>query len=50
MRRLKYLFLAFLLIFSIVPVKEASATEQNRLMKVKLKNYLGNPSSITLTV
>lgn len=49
MRRLKYLFLAFVLIFSIVPVKEASATEQDRLMKVKLKNYLSNPLSITLT-
>ena len=38
------------MILSILPTYDgASAAEQDSLMKVKLKNYLGNQSSITLT-
>ena len=50
MKRLKYVLIAFMLFLSILPTYDgASAAEQGSLMNVKLKNYLGNQSSITLT-
>ncbi|MDM5210205.1 SpoIID/LytB domain-containing protein [Peribacillus sp. NJ4] len=49
MRSLKYLFIAFFIIFSAFPSPEATATEENTTMEVKLKNYLGNQTSVKLT-
>ncbi|MFP3508817.1 SpoIID/LytB domain-containing protein [Peribacillus sp. SIMBA_075] len=49
MRSLKYLFIAFFIIFSAFPSHEASATEESKTMEVKLKNYLGNQTSVKLT-
>ena len=50
MKRFKYVLIAFMLFLSILPTYGASAAEQGQgpLMNVKLKNYLGNQSSITL--
>jgi hypothetical protein len=42
MKRLKYLFIAFFIIFFAFPSHEATAAEENITMEVKLKNYLGN--------
>lgn len=49
MKRVKYWFITFMLLLSIFPAYEANAAEPGPQMKVKLKNYLGNQSSITLT-
>ncbi|MET3317777.1 UNVERIFIED_ORG: SpoIID/LytB domain protein [Peribacillus simplex] len=49
MRSLKYLFIAFFIIFSTLPAHEAEAAEEYTSMKVKLENFLGNQTSVTLT-
>ncbi len=51
MKRFKYVLMAIMLFLSVLPTYGASAAEQGQgpLMNVKLKNYLGNQSSITLT-
>ncbi len=43
------MFLAFFIIFSTFPSHEAKAAKENTLMEVKLKNYLGNRTSISIT-
>ncbi|MGG4265309.1 SpoIID/LytB domain-containing protein [Peribacillus simplex] len=49
MRSLKYLFIAFFIIFSAFPSQEATAAEESKTMEVKLKNYLGNQTNVKLT-
>ncbi|CAH0239045.1 Amidase enhancer [Peribacillus sp. Bi96] len=49
MRSLKYLFLAFFIIFSTFSSHGAKAAKENTVMEVKLKNYLGNQTSVKLT-
>ncbi|MFJ7930555.1 SpoIID/LytB domain-containing protein [Peribacillus sp. NPDC096448] len=49
MRSLKYLFIAFFIIFFAFPSHEATAAEENITMEVKLKNYLGNRTSVKIT-
>lgn len=50
MKRVIYLLIAFVMVVSISPVYQtnAAAADQVTLMKVKLKNYLGNQTSIDL--
>ena len=49
MRSLKYMCLAFFIIFTTFPAYEAAAAEDSTEMKVKLKNYLGNQTAVTVT-
>ncbi|MDQ0881506.1 SpoIID/LytB domain-containing protein [Peribacillus sp. V2I11] len=49
MKSLKYLFIAFFIIFFAFPSHEATAAEENTTMEVKLKNYLGNRTSVKIT-
>ncbi|TKH09797.1 SpoIID/LytB domain-containing protein [Peribacillus simplex] len=49
MRSLKYLFIAFFITFFAFPSHEATAAEENTTMEVKLKNYLGNRTSVKIT-
>jgi len=49
MRSLKYLFIAFFITFFAFPSHEATAVEENTTMEVKLKNYLGNRTSVKIT-
>ena len=49
MGSLKGLFLAFFIIFAIFPSLEANAAKENATMEVKLKNYLGNRTSVKIT-
>ncbi|MDO7485360.1 hypothetical protein Q5O89_04340 [Peribacillus frigoritolerans] len=49
MRSLKYLFISFFIIFLAFPSHEATAAEENITMEVKLKNYLGNRTSVKIT-
>ncbi|SIR32858.1 SpoIID/LytB domain protein [Peribacillus simplex] len=48
MRSLRYLFIAFFIIFLTFPSHEATAAEET-MMEVKLKNYLGNRTSVKIT-
>lgn len=48
MRSLKYWFIAFFIIFFAFPSHEATAAEENTTMEVKLKNYLGNRTSVKI--
>ena len=49
MRKLKYLLVALVLLLSMLPAYEATAATQDSLMTVKLKNYLKDTTSITVT-
>ncbi|WP_057911955.1 SpoIID/LytB domain-containing protein [Peribacillus muralis] len=49
MGSLKGLFMAFFIIFAIFPSHEAIAAKENATMEVKLKNYLGNQTSVKIT-
>ncbi|MFH0065790.1 SpoIID/LytB domain-containing protein [Peribacillus sp. NPDC056705] len=49
MRSLRYLFIAFFIIFFTFPSHEETAAEENTTMEVKLKNYLGNRTSVKIT-
>lgn len=49
MKSLKYLFIAFFITFFAFPSHEATAAEENSTMEVKLKNYLGNRTSVKIT-
>ncbi|MFJ7831462.1 SpoIID/LytB domain-containing protein [Peribacillus sp. NPDC097284] len=49
MRSLRYMCMAFFIIFSTFPAYEAVAAEGSIEMKVKLRNYLGNQTSVTVT-
>ncbi|WP_144549315.1 SpoIID/LytB domain-containing protein [Peribacillus simplex] len=48
MRSLRYLFIAFFIIFFAFPSHETTAAEENTTMEVKLKNYLGNRTSVKI--
>ncbi|MFE4140593.1 SpoIID/LytB domain-containing protein [Peribacillus sp. YIM B13472] len=48
MRSLRYLFIAFFITFFAFPSHEATAAEENTSMEVKLKNYLGNRTSVKI--
>ncbi|MGE7603925.1 SpoIID/LytB domain-containing protein [Peribacillus sp. NPDC097675] len=48
MRSLKYMCLAFFIVFTTFPAYEAAAAEESTEMKVKLKNYLGNQNTVTV--
>lgn len=41
--------MAFFIIFTTFPAYEAAAAEESTAMKVKLKNYLGNQTTVTIT-
>ncbi|MFJ7848273.1 SpoIID/LytB domain-containing protein [Peribacillus sp. NPDC097224] len=48
MRGLKYICMAFFILFTAFPAHEAAAAEKSTEMKVKLKNYLGNQTTVTI--
>jgi stage II sporulation protein D len=48
-RQFLRLLLAILLVTTLLPVFPASAKETEPIVKVKLKNYLGNPNDITVS-
>ena len=49
MRSLRYMCMAFFIIFSTFPAYEAAAAEGSTEMKVKLKNFLGNQTTVTIS-